>query len=247
MDVKDYASRVLSQGAHAISPPRKLTLSDELVVGFMGLYTSGEQDGREYGYNLVYLRSLDKLVPSVRYRGLTNTCPIPTIQFFAHCADVHCHPTESIGDVDGYSPHSMEDFLAFSEQLYKPLFMRFVVTGSHIYAAVHHKGHTRFDAETINKAAERLSGQIDKFFEDHCPIAPAEVVEEASAAAIEASFRGEDANAVSDRVIARYKLRTPGLGAYTARVTMEACLEVAPRVGIAFYSRIDTYTLVRDA
>jgi hypothetical protein len=246
MDVKDYAGRVLLKGAHAITPPSTLTLSDELVVGFLGLYTSGEQDGREYGYNLVYLRSLDKLVPSVRYAGLTNTCPIPTMQFFAHCADVHCHPTDSIGDIDGYSPHSMEDFLAFSEQLYKPLFMRFVVTGTHIYAAVHHKGYTRFDAETIKKAAARLSKQIDTYYEANCPASPATVVEEASNAAIEASLRGEDANAVSDRVVAEYKRRTPGLGAYATKVTMEACLEVAPQVGIAFYKRIDTYTLARE-
>src|SRR5215212_9043586 len=67
---------------------------------------------------------------------------------FENCADVHCHPTASIGEAEGYSPHSPEDFLSLAEQIHrgKPLYIKFVVTGNHLFAVVYRRGLSTFDA-----------------------------------------------------------------------------------------------------
>ena len=245
MNVEDYVGEVLGQRGHPNSFPKELVLPDDLVVGFSALFVAGEREAREYGCNLIYEESRNELSRSQRYVGDMNSCPIRTMMHWENCADVHCHPAASIGDVDGYSPHSMEDFLSFSEQTHKPLFIRFVVSHDRIFAAVYRKGHTLYDAQGIDELRGRLAFEIGQYFKTHCPAGDEERLEAIMKEQEKARLTGEDVNDAASRVVIGYKRRTPGLGEFTAEATTRACKQVAARYRFGFYARSGTYTLAR--
>lgn len=245
MQVQEYIHEVLSRPSQLNDFPRRLVLPDRLVVAFSALFVAGEREGREYGCNLTYEEQTGELIQSQRYVGDSNSCPIRPMAHWENCADVHCHPADSIGDVGGYSPHSMEDFLSFSDQLHKPLFIRFVVSHDRVYAAVYRKGYTRYDAGGIYDVNGELREAIDGYFEEFCPVGQEERNDALVQAQLRALDRGEDGNQATARLMIEYKRRTPGLGEHTADATMRACRKVASRFRFGFYERDGTYGLVR--
>src|SRR5215212_8062260 len=103
---------------------------------------------------------------------------------FENCADVHCHPTASIGEAEGYSPHSPEDFLSLAEQIHrgKPLYIKFVVTGNHLFAVVYRRGLSTFDATPIYMAKGDLEEAQQSYFAKHCAYSAEERMEMLSTA-----------------------------------------------------------------
>jgi hypothetical protein len=245
MQLEDYVRDALATREHPTGFPDDLILSEKLVVALFALFVAGEQEGREYGCNLTYRETEHELIQSMLYVGDMNSCPIEPMAHPANCADAHCHPAASIGDVGGYSPHSMEDFLSLGDQRHKPVFIRFVVSGDRIYAVVYRNGLTRYDAEGIYEVNRGLKAALDDYMEAHCPVGLEERTETLSRAQVEASRRNEDPGAASERMMIEYKRRTPGLGEHTAEVTTKACRKVASRFAFGFYERTSTFALTR--
>lgn len=171
MDLADYVAGVLKHGEHATSFPSSLELPHEMAVEFLSLYKKGEEHAREFGYNLTWSPERERFVFSDIYSGDRTSTPLRTMMHFQNCADVHCHPTESIGEPGGFSPHSPEDLLAFRAQIDKgkPVYVKFVVTGNLIYAMVYRRGLSQFDETAIYEAKSELMEAQEEYFRKNCP------------------------------------------------------------------------------
>lgn len=244
MKLEEYARAVLQDG-NTDDFPKTLELTQKLVGVLTSLYVTGEKEGREYGCNLTYEPAEGEFIVSMRYQGDSNSCPIRTMAHLENCADAHCHPADSIGDVGGYSPHSMEDFLAFEDQRHKPLFVRFVVSGDHIYAVSYRKGRTIFDAQGIDEVRGELAYQIKQYFNARCPVGEEERIKRVMRVQEEAQKLEKDPNEAAFALVTEFKKKTPGLGNFTREATMKACEKVAAKYKFGFYARSETYKLGR--
>jgi hypothetical protein len=232
MELADYVVGVLEHGAHATLFPDKLDLPHDMAVEFLSLYKRGEEHAHEFGYNLTWSPEREAFVFSDIYSGDKTSTPLRTMSHFENCADVHCHPTESIGEKGGFSPHSPEDLLAFKAQIDKgkPLYIKFVVTGNLIYAMVYRRGLSWFDEEPIYMERESLLAEQDRYFQEHCPYTHEERQRLENPGWTEEAIR--EAEELHDQL----KARTPGFGQHQMEQTRLACEKVAHLLKLGFYA-----------
>jgi hypothetical protein len=121
--------------------PTDLELPDNLIKGWRGLYKVGEKIGCEFGESLT-LQDTGQLQikRSDAVKGTDISCDVPRTGEVLEFGDMHSHPAYSIGHVDGYSAHSIEDWTVFKHHLVKPVFIRFVASGDYLYAVVYRNG-----------------------------------------------------------------------------------------------------------
>lgn len=239
MELLEFVEDVLERGAHGTSLPDTLTLPVNMAGTFLSLYKKGEEHAREFGHNLTYEAQTRSFVFSDIYSGDKTSTPLRTMSHFENCADVHCHPTASIGEAEGYSPHSPEDFLSLGEQIQrgKPLYIKFVVSGNHIYAVVYRRGLSTFDATAIYLAKGDLEEAQQTYFAEHCAYSAEERMELLSRAREQQDL---------DDLDTRFKSATKGYGENQMDHTFRACEKIAHLLKLGFYAGIG-HTLKRMA
>jgi hypothetical protein len=134
--------------------------------------------------------------------------------------DLHCHPSNSIGHVNGYAAHSPEDFLAFRNNTHKPVFIRFVASGTQIYAAICRSGHSNLIEKQIADIGLVINDQGTKFFDKHC--------------AVNEDKRNEAMTEMSSskqqyQYMILRRRETPGLGKEMERLSIRGCKEIAQK------------------
>jgi len=116
MRVEQYVSDILTTGGHPTSFPTDLDIPKELVDYCWKLYAEGEKGGRERGVNL-YLKQGKLDIGAKVFEGTATGININSDATNDNFGDLHCHPSSSIGHVDGYAAHSPEDFLALRNNI----------------------------------------------------------------------------------------------------------------------------------
>jgi hypothetical protein len=96
-------------------------------------------------------------------KGNANSCDPPRTTNDLEFGDMHSHPSFSIGHVNGYSPHSIEDWRVFQHHLSKPVFIRFVASGDYLYAVVYRKGVSEFVSPLIQSSLIFHNGKVDEY------------------------------------------------------------------------------------
>jgi hypothetical protein len=146
MKLIDYVGGCLDKKSSAQQQqpnfPADLELPAELITDWHNLYLTGEQQSCEYGESLTldtgfFSTSIKRSEP---VKGNANSCDPPRTTKNLEFGDMHSHPTFSIGHVNGYSPHSIEDWMVFQHHTSKPVFIRFVASGHYLYAVVYRNG-----------------------------------------------------------------------------------------------------------
>jgi hypothetical protein len=124
MKLEEYVSDILTQNKHPASFPDHLDIPKELVKYCWSLYESGEKAGRERGVNL-HLRNGKLVIDSNVVEGTPTGITIDNATASDNFGDLHCHPSASIGHVNGYAAFSAEDWLAIEKNTAKLVFIVF--------------------------------------------------------------------------------------------------------------------------
>jgi hypothetical protein len=149
--------------------PSTLELSPEFAEKLRKFSIKGETNGCELGRQVTF-QALNGSIELHRVvKGGPTSCQIPRDADPSEFADLHTHPHMSIGHVEGYCAHSVEDYFVFEHHIHKPLFIRFVATGDWIYAVVLRNGLTNYDANRI-KAEFVSSSKGDEYFKRFSPV-----------------------------------------------------------------------------
>ena len=204
MKLEQYVSDILTNNAHLAGFPAYLDMPRSLVKYCWGLYQSGEKAGQEQGVRL-YLRSgkveIDTANPfKGTASGITINTDLTTNENFG---DLHCHPSNSIGHVNGYAAHSGEDFLAMEKNTTKPVFIGFVASGTRIYAAVYRNGYTQLVKNTITGARDHGAVTSTAYFKRHCPV---------DEATLNQQLADCSSSKQMDQYLLKFRRDTPGLG-----------------------------------
>jgi hypothetical protein len=131
------------------------------------LYQSGEKIGMEKGVNL-NLADGKLVIGDEVFQGIATGINIDNEAGFDNFGDLHCHPSNSVGHLNGYAAHSPEDFIALRNNTGKPVFIRFVASGTHIYAAIYRSGHSKLDEKEIVRIRDGNAKAARKFFDEKC-------------------------------------------------------------------------------
>jgi hypothetical protein len=118
------------------------------IVYCWSLYQEGERRGMERGMNL-YLPDGKLKIGDKVFEGTATGINIDSDATNDNFGDLPCHPSNSIGHANGYAAHSSEDFLAFRNNTHIPVFIRFVASGTQIYAAIYRSGHSKLIEKQI--------------------------------------------------------------------------------------------------
>ncbi len=228
MKLEEYLEGMLEIRGRKTPRPDTLEMPRNLLQHFTWLFHMTEQNGVEHGGPLFYDDERQSVFAGDIAKGTASSMSIPKSDFDNNIGNVHAHPTESIGHRNGFCAHSMQDMLTFENELGKPFFIQFVVSGSRVYAVIYTRDVSRFDAEM-----KRLTNQLKD-----------SVLERAKAYMVEAygeeryldkitSFENyEDAEAFLQEL----KLSTPGLGPLMQKLSIEACMRIVRDFKYSFYA-----------
>ena len=226
MRVEQYVSDILTTGGHPTSFPTDLDIPKELVDYCWKLSAEGEKGGRERGVNL-YLKQGKLDIGAKVFEGTATGININSDATNDNFGDLHCHPSSSIGHVDGYAAHSPEDFLALRNNTAKPVFIRFVASGTHIYAVIYRSGHSNLDAKQIANIGLGVNDKATDFFDKKCPVGEAER---------NSAMLDMDSSKQQAQYILLRRRETPGLGKEMERLSIIGCKEIAQRGNFGFYA-----------
>jgi hypothetical protein len=226
MELEKYVSEILNQGKHATSFPDELDIPKTLVDYCWSLYQSGEKIGMEKGVNL-NLADGKLVIGDKVFQGIATGINIDNEAGFNNFGDLHCHPSNSVGHLNGYAAHSPEDFMALRNNTGKPVFIRFVASGTHIYAAIYRSGHSNLDEKEIVRIREGNAKAARKFFDEKCL-----VDEEARNDAMLKMNSGKQ----HEQYILLRRRETPGLGKEMERLSILGCQEIARSGSFGFYA-----------
>jgi len=233
MELEKYVSEILTRGMHTASFPADLDIPKSLIDYCWALYQDGEKVGLELGVNL-YLNQGKLDIGTNRFQGTPSGITIASDATNDNFGDLHCHPSNSIGHVDGYAAHSPEDVLAIRNNVQKPLFIRFVGSGTHVYAVTYRSGYSQRIDKEISNVGLRLNDRATAFFDQKCP-----VDEEARN---EAMTKMSSSKQQSKYIVLRRR-ETPGLGKEMERLSIDGCKEIARKGDFGFYAGDQGYGL----
>jgi hypothetical protein len=149
---------------------------------------------------------------------------------------MHSHPSKSIGHVDGYSAHSLEDYLIFQYHVNRPVFVRMVVSGHWFYAAVYRKGLTRFDPTEIKNL---LGAHVDAMQEYFIRVNKLKSWQDVRDKQNDVAIEGGD----HEKYMLEWKRKTPGLGKWLMEASIQYNMDLANRFQYGFYSAKNSRTL----
>lgn len=227
MQLTQYVSGVLKKGQFATSFPAHIDVPRSFVQYCYRLYTSGEQQSKELGTTMS-LGANDALVISDDIAtGTATGINLPYTDGANAFGDLHCHPSSSIGHKKGFAAHSPEDVVSMGPHLRKPLFCRFVCSGTRIYLMAYRNGHSAIVEKDVFTVRDENSLAAQDYLRRRCPIT-AEQEEQAYAKMTD--NKQLDAYAVHKRSC------TPGLGKEMERLSIEGGREIAQKCKLGFYS-----------
>ena len=226
MDLEKYVLEVLNQNKHPTSFPVDLDIPKVLVDYCWKLYQEGEKVGKERGVNL-YLKKGKLEIGADVFEGTATGINIDSDATNDNFGDLHCHPSNSIGHVNGYAAHSPEDFLAFRNNTAKPVFIRFVASGAQIYAAIYRAGHSNLIAKQISDIGLVINDRGTDFFNKNC--------------LVDEDARNEAMTRMSSskqqyQYLSLRRRETPGLGKEMERLSVRGCKEIAEKGNFGFYA-----------
>jgi len=228
-------------GLYSNGFPGELELPQELAGRLAQLYQFGEANGCEYGCRVVMnpdptADSRVRLDLPDLVHGTANGCQIPQTNFPGDCGDMHSHPSASIGHVDGYSAHSLQDYLVFQHHLNKPVFIRFVGSGPWFYAVVYRQGLTHFRPNDITQlVAEDQNAMWDEFARKN----------KTTYEQVQQKLFDEQLHHGKDPIqqLIEWKRQTPGFGKWLMETSIENNTDLAAQDGYGFYSAKSSGTL----
>jgi hypothetical protein len=235
MELIEYLSGVCNKNIYPVNFPPTLGVPKDLAKKLGKLYKYGEKLGHEHGQSF----TLDPNPPgalafSTRVEGMSNSCDPPRTGDPMEFGDMHSHPSRSIGHVDGYSAHSLEDYFVFKHHLNKPVFIRFVSSGPWLYAVVYRQGLTRYDAAAINALLDKHTQAMWEYFEmmnqghDYADFDSRK--DKLSDIALTRSPQAADQQMVT------WKVLTPGLGKWLMETSIRYNIQLAEIDRYGFYS-----------
>jgi hypothetical protein len=225
MKLEQYVSEILGENKHSASFPAALDIPKSLVDYCWNLYQDGEKGGRERGVNL-YLKGGKLLIGPKVFIGDPTGIDIAVETDNENFGDLHCHPSSSVGHVNGYSAHSAQDFQHFQSHLKKPVFIRFVASGTRIYAAINRDGHSNLNLKEIGDIGGKTTREGQTFFDKHCPT---------NKATRDKAINDMDSNQEIDHYLVLRRRDTPGLGKEMESLSIRDCKEIARRGNFGFY------------
>jgi hypothetical protein len=226
MKLEQYVSDILTHNAFPTGFPADLDISKTLVDYCWNLYLTGEKIGKERGVNL-YLKQGKLQIGTDVFEGTATGIDIRSDSGNDNFGDLHCHPSSSIGHVNGYAAHSPEDFLAFEFNTGKPVFIRFVASGTQIYAAIYRSGYSNLVEKQISDIGIRITADGMKFFEDHCPVNSHER---------EKAMDPMGTQREINQYLILRRRDTPGLGKEMQRLSIRGCKKIAKKGSFGFYA-----------
>ncbi|HEX8789708.1 MAG TPA: hypothetical protein VF765_02070 [Polyangiaceae bacterium] len=227
MQLTQYVSAVLNKGQFSTSFPADIDIPRSFVQYCYSLYASGERQSKELGITLS-LGAKDALVISDEITtGLATGINLPYKEGASNFGDLHCHPSSSIGHKKGYAAHSPEDVVSMGPHAQKPLFCRFVCSGTRIYLMVHRSGHSAIVQKDVFTVRDKNSVAAQEYLSRRCPITPEQ---DQQAYEKMSDSRQLDAYAVYKRS------STPGLGKEMERLSIEGGKEIAQKCNLGFYA-----------
>jgi hypothetical protein len=227
MELETYVSEILNKGLHATSFPADLDIPRTLVDYCWELYQDGEKIGKERGVNL-FLDTHGKLdIDTNVFQGTPTGITITSATTNDNFGDLHCHPSNSVGHVNGYAAHSGEDFLAIRNNTAKPVFIRFVASGTHIYAAVYRSGYSTLVESQIASIRDTNSVDAQKFFEQKCLVKKTER---------DAAMLNMNSSQEMDQYMVQRRRETPGLGKEMQRLSINVCETISKQLKFGFYA-----------
>jgi len=168
MELIDYVEET-KKGKHVAGFPPALEMPGEFLNQLHLLYTDGEKNGCEFGQTAFFRSNGKKIELSKTIKGTSVSCDPPRTSDNEELADMHSHPSASIGHVDGYSAPSLQDYLVFRHHMDKPLFIRFVSSGDWTYAVVYRKGLTVLAVQTITDKILDCNFEMREYQEKNMP------------------------------------------------------------------------------
>jgi hypothetical protein len=223
MNINDYLSNPA-----ATSFPPTLVLNKDIAGDFYRLWSEGERRGIEIGQNMLFSAatstlSIDK---TQKFDGTANYTVFGSQDGANVHGDVHTHPANSIGHVNGYAAHSIQDIQGLSQNAHKPVFIRFVASGNYIYAVVHRNGHSQLDTPALNDLMGELERRVKTLFLQKMRLTEDERVDKL------ALF---DTTQEAEMWMLNSKKKAPGFGSEMQRLSQAYCVRVANAMSLGFY------------
>jgi hypothetical protein len=225
MNINDYVMNFAQTNGF----PDKLVLSKDLAGDFYRLWEEGERRSIEIGYNMLYDRNNNVLAPDKlnKFEGTAIYTVFPDQSAANIYGDIHTHPANSIGHVDGYAAHSLSDVKGLSNNAAKPIFIRFVASGYYIYAMVYRNGLSQLDDALFIRLMEELEGKTKTLFLNKTGLTEDQRVDMLS------TFKSEKQAAMW---MLNAKKTTPGFGVEMQRLSIKYCKKVANTMNLGFYA-----------
>jgi hypothetical protein len=129
--------------------------------------------------------------------------------------------------VKGFAAHSGEDFLAIDNNKTKPLFARFVASGTCVYLVIYRAGHSTIDKSAICKVRDECAAEAAVFFEKHCLV---------NRDARNDAMAEMNGSKEMDAYMVQRRRETPGLGKEMQRLSIEGGKKIAEAGNFGFYS-----------
>jgi len=246
MELIQYLSGVQDKNMYTENFPPTLVLPKDFAKALAKLYKDGEEQGCEFGQSAsLSLNEPRSLQLSAVVSGTAISCSPPRSGAPTEYIDMHSHPSKSIGHVNGYSAHSLEDYFVFQHHSNKPLFIRLVASGPWFYAVVHRSGLTRFQPTGINELLNKHTQAMWEYFalmnrdKDYADFDKRrEILGDIGLK------KGEQA---ADQQMVSWKASTPGFGSWLMEKSIIYNTRLAEIDRYGFYSAQDSNTLALQA
>lgn len=227
MNIDNYVKGVLKDDAFSISFPDTLELSKDLAGDFYRLYEEGERRGIEVAHNMMFQNGRVVIDKTEKFDGTAYSVDIKWKQNEKNCGDLHSHPANSLGHIQGYCAHSIQDIRAINNNEDKKLFIRFVASGYYTYAMVYRKGHSALDVNALSRLADVLSNEQKTYMLKKNSMSEDDYIDTMS------SFGSQNE---IDQWALNTRRKTPGLGPKFQRLSVKYCIRVAKDMKLGFYA-----------
>jgi hypothetical protein len=245
--------------------PSTLELPLDFAEKLRKMALKGENNGCELGRQVTFQARESSIELQELVKGGPTSCQIPRTADGSEFADLHTHPHMSIGHVEGYCAHSLEDYFVFDHHRHKPLFIRFVSTGDWIYAVAFRNGLTIYDSNLIKGELGTYSRKGDQFFERFSPVGAEkgrmlgeidatpifDLAERFKEYGIKIPTERKDMapakQALMDRQVVEWKKQTPMYGATMMALSIAWNKKMATESHYGFYGAMNSNVLALEA
>jgi hypothetical protein len=228
MEIKTYITDVLNNGLHATGFPAHLDIPKSFVDRCYTLYSSGEARHIELGLTLSSAADGTLQISAIEIDGDAGGTGInlPVTAAITDIGDLHCHPSSSIGHKDGYAAHSPEDVASMQHHAAKPLFLRFVCSGTMIYLMAFRSGLSAISNNQIFAVRDANHDLAGAYFDRLCPYDVDTRNDMMLALPTQAAINQE---------MRRIRRVTPGLGREMQRLSIAGGIQIANSCHLGFY------------